>query len=216
VNAVRFAEPRSTPAQELNRLVDEQAALRRRLRELDDEQRAASETRESLSAGLAALERRAAAGEKVSAAERAKLEAELAEAKARMAEPWAERRAGVEAAIRDSDHGLRRHVADNLDALIGELAEDATAAAGEVDAACRDLVTAYQHRQAVDGQTAALLALVRSARPGDVERTRAEQVVNQATRLLQQGGEMPPLVRVDPRAPRPGEVVDDGEPVRAA
>jgi small-conductance mechanosensitive channel len=209
---VRFADPRSAQARELNLLVSEQDALARRRDELDNERRAAWERAQELSGELATLEHRAARGEKVPAAERSKLEAALAAAKAKTEEPWTERVAGVEAAVREQDGALRRYVADNLGPLFTELAEEAEAAASAVDAACRDLVSAYMRRMDVEAQTTALSALVRIPRPGDISRTHAEQVVMEANRLLESGGEQPPLLRVELRV----QDAEDAEDVSGA
>ncbi len=68
---------------------------------LDAEQRRASEDVVRLSAELADLEREAAGGKPVSGSQRTKAEQALAKVRLVHGEPWAERRAGVQAAIRD-------------------------------------------------------------------------------------------------------------------
>jgi hypothetical protein len=152
----------------------------------------------------------------VNAAERTKLERELAAAKAATHEPWAERIAGVEAAARDVDRAVALYVAGNLDELLAELHENAEAAASAVDAACRELVTAYHRRQTVDAHVIAVAATVRIPRAGDVAPTRAEAVVREANRLLDGGGEQAPLLRTDPRAPRHGQVPAEVDESRSA
>jgi hypothetical protein len=131
----------------------------------------------------------------------------LAAARGRAEQPWPERRAGVERAATDADHEIQRFVASNLDALLNELHEDAEAAAAAVDAAAHGLVSSYHDRMLVEGRLTALCALVRIPRPGDVHRTRAEAVVREAERLLQQGGEQAPTLHVDPREPRHGATI---------
>jgi hypothetical protein len=208
--------PRSEASTELAELLAHGRALRDRVSAIDREQREANERAATASAALAELERRALAGDDVGA-QRKKLEGELAKAKAAAAEPWAERRAGGQQAVRDHNQQVVRFVGEHFATLYGELAEDAEAAATRVDHACNELIAAYHERQLVEGRVTTLTAMIRQPRPGDVERTRAEAVAAAASALLQAGGEQAPLLRDDPTTPRPGELADaEPEPVAAA
>jgi len=152
-----------------------------------------------LSEELADLERRAARGEQVSAKARTEAEQALTRARVRHGEPWAERLAGVQAAIRDADREMRVFVSEHLDALAAELAEDAEAAAETVNRACHSLGLAYSERMRVEQQTLALAAIVGITSPGAVARTKAEAAVAAANTLLQGGGEAAPILVVRPR-----------------
>jgi chromosome segregation ATPase len=194
----------SSAATELAVLAATRAELDERADALDREQRQASENVARLSAALADLERRAAAGEQISDEARTKAERELTQARITAGEPWAERRDGVRAAIRDADHATRTFVAEHLDELLADLVDEAEAAATAVDRACHALITAYRERQAAESRVTELCAMVRPPRPGDIVRTRSEALAREAERLLAQGGEAAPVPAVDPRQPRHG------------
>jgi hypothetical protein len=81
-----------------------------------------------------------------------------------------------------------------------------------VDDAARELIDAYAARQAVEQRVFALAGVVRTPRPGDVARTRAEAVAREAEALLQRGGEEAPALVTDPRQPRHGQAVAAGFP----
>jgi hypothetical protein len=216
---VRFEDPRGAESAELSRLIDERLALDDRLDAIGEQQRSAAQNVQRLSDSLAELERRAAGGDKVTDSERTKLEHELAAARAKAHEPWAERAAGVQSAARDGDQQISLFIEENLDQLLGELSEDAEAAANAVDTAAHRLVAAFHERMLVESRVTALCALIRTPRPGDVVPTRAEQAVREATRLLQTGGENAPLLHADPRQPRHGARIPDEtetEPIVAA
>jgi len=196
------AESGTTAAKELAALDLRRRDLENRLNDLDRQQREATEQVNQRSAELADLERRAAAGERVSAQARTKAEEALTQARLRHAEPWAERAAGVQAAIREAEQGKRAFVTEHLDELLGELVEDANAAAEDVNHAAQRLLDAYQQRQAVEQRVTALCGLVRPVTaPGAIRATRAEALAREAQRLLGEGGEVAPLPHVDPREP---------------
>ena len=197
-----FVAPRGQASEELHALVGSRLELDERLDVLDLQQREARASLDQASAALADLERAAAAGQQVAKTERTKAERELTEAKIAYGQPWAERRAGVHAAIRDAEQGVTAFVVEHLGELIAELHEDAEAAAEDLNRACRALEAAYARRMSVEEQVTRLASTVRPARPGDVRRTRAEAVVRDAERLLAEGGETPPTLAVDPRQPR--------------
>jgi chromosome segregation ATPase len=191
--------PRGEAAQGLSALVARRHELDKRLDAIDAEQREASENVVRLSTELADLERRAATGERVGVKARTDAEQALTKARLRHGEPWAERRAGVHAAIRDADRDVRVYVTDHLAELLGELHEDGEAAAEDVNRACHALGEAYLRRMEIERQVIALAGVAAITRP-DVARTRAEPVINEARALLQAGGEAAPILIVDPRA----------------
>jgi len=203
--------PRSEAGRELAALVAARQELDDRADELDVQQRQVSEEVARLSAELADLERRAAAGEQVTAAARSKAEEALVRARVQAAAPWAERREGVRAAAREADAALRTFVAEHLDELLAEAAEDAEDAAEAVNRACRLVESAFHARQAAEQRVTWLASLVRIPRVGDVQATRAEAVVREANRLLAEGGETPPLLKIDPRRPRHATTIAETE-----
>jgi hypothetical protein len=204
--------PRGEAAHELATLVARRHELDAREGELDQQQRAATAEVELMRTKLADLERADAAGEQVSSQARAKAERALTEARARAGGPWAEKRAGIHAAMREADQAVTSHVAENLDELLGELAEDAQAAAAETNRACARLIDAYAERARVEQRVTSLCAIIRHPRPGDIVYTRAAAVAREAERLLAEGGEAAPLPRVDPREPRHGEMIGEVDP----
>ena len=205
--------PRSEAATELAALLDLGRAKRDRVDEIDGELREATGRAAAASDALAQLERRALAGDDVGA-QRKKVEAELAKAKAAAAEPWAERLAGGQAAVRDHEQQVVLFVGQHFAELYGELAEDAEAAAARVDNACNELLAAYHERQLVEGRVIGLTGMIRQPQLGDVGRTRAEAVAAAASTLLRVGGEQAPILRNDPRQPESVEPPVEAEPER--
>jgi hypothetical protein len=197
--------PRGEAAKELVALVARRRELDEREGELDQQQRQATAEVELMRARLADLERAAVSGEKVDEKTRREAEEALTRARLKAAEPWAERREGVRAAMREADQAVTSFVGENLDELLAELHEDAEAAAEAVNRACRAVESAYYERAAVEQRVTTIAGMVRIPRRGDVQRSRAEAVVREATRFLEAGGEAPPFLTVDPRAPRHGE-----------
>jgi hypothetical protein len=175
--------------------------LRDRVDETEREQRETNLRVAAASAALADVERRSLAGDDVDA-QRTKLELGLAKAKAAAAEPWPERHAGAQQAVRGLEREVARFVSAHFAELYGELAEDAESAASRVDRACSELIAAYHERQLVEGRVIGLAAMVGHAQPGDVARTRAEAAAGAASSLLSSGGERAPLLADDPRPPR--------------
>jgi hypothetical protein len=101
--------PRGEASTELAELLADGRALRGRVDAIDREQREANERSVAASAALAEFERRGLAGDDVGA-DRKRLETGLAKAKGAAAEPWAERRAGGQQAVRDHDQQVVRFV----------------------------------------------------------------------------------------------------------
>jgi hypothetical protein len=137
--------------------------------------------------------------------------------KARIAanEPWAERRAGIQAAIRDQEQAIASFIAENLDELVAEVEEDGEAAAEALNRACRGVEDAYLQRMACEQRLTSLVTTIRIARPGEIALTRAEGVRRAAVALLMAGGEQGPKLKVDPRQPRHGEVMPKALEVEA-
>ena len=198
--------------EELARVLDHQRQLEARVGEVDAEARAASEAVQAASAVLVALERRAAGGEKVTAAGRREAEDRLLQARSRAAAPWSERRRAAQLAAQDARRATAAFVAEHLDALLADLEAEGRAAAGAFDAAARAVPDAHAARAAVEQRTFGLISLPGRVQPGDVARSRGEQLAREAERLLIAGGEQPPDVLQRPDGPRHGTVV---EPVSA-
>jgi hypothetical protein len=196
---------RGEAAQQLAALVADRAALDRKLDAIDLAQREAGEQVVQRSAELAELERRAAGGEKVSEKARAEAERAVTGARVKAGQPWAERRQGVRAAIRDADSAIHVHVNSRWDELIGEVEEDASAAADALTRAAAQVVDAFEARMAVERRLSWLVGWVRPARVGDIAATKAEPLVREAGRFLERGGEVAPRLASDPREPRHGE-----------
>jgi hypothetical protein len=204
--------PRGEAAHELATLVARRHELDAREGELDQQQRAATAEVELMRTKLADLERAAAAGEQISEQARTKAEQALTQARLKAGSPWAERREGVRQAMRDADQAVTTFVGEHLDELLGELREDAEAAAEAVNRAAARLVDAYHARMAVEQRVSSICAMVRLPRPGDIVYTRAAAVAREAERLLAEGGEAPPTPRNDPREPRHGEAIAELDP----
>jgi hypothetical protein len=202
---------RGEAAKKLAALVASSASLDDREAELDQQERQAHDDARRLSAELAGLERSDAAGEEVSEKTRRDAEQALTKARVKAAEPWAERRAGIQAAARDQEHAILQFVAENLDELVAELEQDGEDAAEALNRACRAVETAYLERQLVEQRLTSVVGMVRIPRPGDIQRTMAEGVRRAAGDLLMAGGEQAPKLRVDPRQPRHPEAIAEAE-----
>jgi hypothetical protein len=203
---LELGEARGEAMRQLSDLVEQRAELERRLSQVDADQRAASEEVQRAAAALVDLEERSASGEEVSGAERKRAEDRLAKARSRHGQPWAERLAGIQAALRRHDDATSRYIGANLDELIDELDAEAERVAEAVNEAANVLVAAYHGREAHSERATALCALAGGGRvrPGDVARSRAEAVARAATKLLEGGGEPPPVVVHRPGQPRHG------------
>jgi hypothetical protein len=179
--------------------------LRRRQEALDSAaaiertQREATTTVARCSRELEELERRAiAAGEQVSQAARQRAEKALADAKREAAKPWSEHAKAAKFGADDLRGEAGRFAVQHLDELLEGLHERGEAAARMVDAGARMVLDGFAERGQVEQETFALITLIRPARPGDVQRTRGEQLAAEATKLLAGGGEAPPDVLVRP------------------
>jgi hypothetical protein len=167
---------------------------RSRVHEIDAAQRAAAQAVEEASSALAEFERHGGR-----AGERQRLEKALALAKEAKSAPWEERRLGAQAGLRDATGALQIFAQANLAQLLTVLEEAGTRAATSLDSAAEAVLAAFNERMDVERQTFATLALAGgSTRPGDVRRSRAEPLVNEARRFLGDGGEAAPDVIVRP------------------
>ena len=196
-------KPRGTAAIELAALTAARRELDAKLDALDAQQRSASEDVARFGADLADLERRALAGEQVSGKQRTAAENMLAAARAKSAEPWPERRAGIQRAIRDRDHAVQKHIAANFAELLAEVEEDGRAAADALTTAAAHLVdVAYERARCADRLDQLVASVQGRSRPGLVARSRAEALVDAARRLVERGGEQAPALPVDWRQAR--------------
>jgi hypothetical protein len=71
-------------------------------------------------------------------------------------------------------------------------------AAADLTSHAEALVSALSRREGIARETSALACAVGRV-PGEVSRARAESLVRAAGDLIQDGGEVPPVLRRDPR-----------------
>lgn len=193
--SLRFALP-STPASlGLNGLLDSRAAVAERLLAAEHASRFASDAQIQAAEALSELERRAAGGQDVSAAERTKAERALSGARARAGEPWPERIRGLRSAMRDSDASVASFIGQHWAELAAELEADALEAAERVDRAMEEIINAYGARERISAHGTALLAAVEVPRPNAIPPSRVEGVIRAAEAVMMEGGETPPIAR---------------------
>ena len=204
-----MAEPLSA-TEELARLVERYAEASGRIDDLERTWRSANETLAQARAALIELERRGG-----SAAERGKLEKQLVDAEAAAAQPWRERVEGARQAAHDLDVDRRQHVAENLDELVKERESAGWSATEEFNRDLEGLVAKHQAWSQVASEITALAAVAGRTQPGDVTRTKAEQLMREVAALLLDGGENPPALLRDPRQPRHPHLAESGQAVSA-
>jgi hypothetical protein len=170
----------------LHELQEQRQAVRARVDQLERDYREAVAAQRDAGAAGAEADRLG-----VSATKRQRLEEALPAAKARADQPWPERIAGAQDAIRDADRLLREHVAAHLVELVATKEIDGEASAARVDRAAAELVAAYQEREAVAAELGQLITWVRRPQPGDVSFSRADEAYRAAAALLAGGGEVP-------------------------
>jgi hypothetical protein len=192
---IGFPAPRSPEANELNRLLTRRTELVSKIDELERRWRSSHQDAAEASSALEQLERRALTGTKVTDAQRKRGEDALAKARQQEQEPWGERIRAAEQAVRDADKVVRAYVADHLDALLVELTEDAERAAARVNQSASDFLVAVDHRRAAEERTAGLCALVRPMQPNSILATRSDAARMEVARLINTGGEAPPILR---------------------
>jgi hypothetical protein len=209
MDLLRMPQPPDTPVwQELGALADRRADLAAGLDDLVAQQRAATATADAAAAHVADLERRRLGGEDVAAGEQSKAAKDLERARAAQSQPWAERRQGHKAAIRDADVAITRFVGERFDDLLAGLTEQGVEAARAIDVAAEQVIAAYAYRAQIANTMSALANSIAMVRPGDVSYTMAEPLAKEARRLLDRGGERPPTCR-EPRVPRQGKLAPD-------
>jgi hypothetical protein len=184
-----------------------------RVSDLEAEQRQASVTLATAKEAVAEFHR----GGGGDAAEQKRLETALSKAKAEADAPWAERIEGARRAARDAHQPVQVFVAKNLHELVQVRQADGAAAADRINAAATELLAAYGEWNRIATGISGLAALVWTVRPGDVSTTRCEALAKEASRLLQEGGEVAPALRRDPRTDPavPVEVEPEPEVVEA-
>ena len=163
-----------------------------RVHELDAELRSATEARELARAALIQAER-----EGVAPAQRAKLEKALTEAEARAAERWPERIEGARQAVRDADREVRAFASEHLVELVADLERDGQIAADAVNEAAQAFVQAVERRLAAEAALTSTVSLARRLDPRDYNRSRSDEARAAVMRLLQQGGEVGPVMRIE-------------------
>jgi hypothetical protein len=204
-----FPQPRSLASEEYERLAAIAGDLRRRVGELEHARDGAARAVRARSDELAALERRRAAGEDVSADAVRKAERALSAARAKASEPWPQRLDGTRAALRAADGVVQEFARRRYPELAAEIAADAREAARAVDDAMREVLHARGEHTAV-GERAARLIVVAGARDkyGTVGRSTTDEVVAAIDRvMLQHGGEAVPAGPDSITPPHAEEVV---------
>jgi hypothetical protein len=171
--------------------------------EMEAKQREAAAAVARCSRELEELERKAiSSGEQVGQAARQRAEKALADAKREAAQPWNERARAARFGADDLRGQAGRFAAEHLDELLDGLHERGESAARVVDDGARLILTGVAQRQQIEQETFALISLIRQARPNDVQRSRSDQLAQEAQKLIARGGEAPPDVVVRPDEPR--------------
>lgn len=142
--------------------------------------------------GLAEAERHG-----TSPAKRHALEERLAAAKATADQPWLERIAGSQSAVRDADQAVRAHVTAHLAELVDGLEADGQAAAERVNEAAAALVAGWLEREQIASSISQLVTKVAPVVPGDVSWSKGEEAFRAATALLNADGEEGPKLTRD-------------------
>jgi hypothetical protein len=183
-------------------LVERVASAEAKVDSLRAEQRTTAATRELARTALIQAER-----DGTTPAQRTKLEKALGEAETRASQRWAERIEGARQAARDAQFELQRFTAEHLTELVAQVEADGERATEKVNTAATALVEAFNEREQVAAQIAALASQAGRINPGDVSRSAAEGAAQAAAALIQRGGEVAPTLLHDPRKPQHPEVV---------
>jgi uncharacterized membrane protein YqiK len=92
-----------------------------------------------------------------------------------------------------------------LDELLQAKQPEGEAAAERLNELARAISQAYAERARVEQELSALVTTAGiQIRPGDIARSRAEQLARAASELVVGGGEEPPRLTRDPRVPLAG------------
>ena len=199
---LRHPNPTSDAARELNALLDQRAQLAATTGDAENRVRFMSDDVQQASAAVTDIERRALGGEKVSDTERAKARKRLADAKATADEPWSLRAEGGRRALSDLDRRISTHVLETFDQLRADIEGEAVQAAERIDRAAQEIIDAFREREQISTRLMGLTSVISTPRPGDVNRSRADQLAREAGKLMDGGGERAGLLAHDPRTPR--------------
>ena len=175
--------------------------LVRRIDGIEQERREANQQRDQARHDLVQLERHGG-----TQAERTKLEKQLADAEATAGQPWPQRVEGARHAARDVDQERQQFIADHLTELVADLETAGQAVAERLTEHAQEVVDAYADRERIAAEISRLAATVGPLWPGDVARSRCEELARVVDAVLLQGGEEPPRLLHDPRTPRHGMV----------
>jgi hypothetical protein len=124
--------------------------------------------------------------------ERAAAEKRLARAEQTAGERWPERHAGAERGALDARHALQRFAAEHLDELVNEVEEAGAAAAEQVNHAAGLFLRSLERRDQIERDLISIVALTRMMKPGDTNRSNADDARRAVQTLLQNGGEVGP------------------------
>jgi hypothetical protein len=178
---------RTSAPEELARLNERCSQASQRIDELESSWRTANQERAGASAALIEAERRGA--------ERERLEKALSATSSLAGEPWSERVAGARAAAGDVDQERRAFIAENLAELVEERQAAGAAVAESINRHLESLVADYREWHAVEQQISGLAAAAGPVRPGDVTRTKSEELMREVEALRLAGGEEGPRLR---------------------
>jgi hypothetical protein len=127
--------------------------------------------------------------------ERSELEQALADAEAHASERWPERIEGARAAVRDAHAVVAGFVGEHLDELVTNRERDGEVVASKLTELAEAILAVYVERERVAQEISALVSTVTHVNPGTVTFTRAEALANEARKLIERGGEAPPVLR---------------------
>jgi hypothetical protein len=202
----------STVAETMAQLVAQRSRAQNRVREIEAEERAAHA---ALVPAREALVQFEAAGNG-RPADRQKLEDAFAAARGlALGTPWPERRQGAERAAREAHRHVQLYAGEHLGELVEEIEERGQAAAERLTGHADGVLAEFDERERLAGELSALLALLGQVGPNDVSRSKAEALVAEARRLVENGGERGPTVLRDLRPPD-DVAIEEPQPASAA
>jgi hypothetical protein len=208
------AKPQRTATEQMATLVERRTRAEARVGLIDTEQRQATVTLTAMKEAVSEYHRRGGGRP----AEQKQLEQQLREAQAEADLPWTERREGARRAVRDAHAQVQAFVAENLAELVQAHEADGQIVAARITAHAEKIVDDYAEWQRIGNDISALAALVGPVRPGDVTRSMpaTDRLAQAARELVQEGGEVAPRLRHDPREPRYAQAeVEEPQPVIA-
>jgi hypothetical protein len=181
----------------LSKLVAARVAANRRVSDVERQMSVVGQEREAARSALIEHERR---GGKPS--ERDALEANLRAAEEAVHEPWDERVKGAQAAVRDADVAVRRHVHDHLRELLDGREAVGAEIAARMNEHAAAIQTDYAAWQSIAAEISQLAALVGRVGVNDVSRSKpaTDELARAAAALLAGGGEVGPHLHRDAAA----------------